>query len=75
MNAAAVGLAAVAVTIILAIVTATWILSEKLGDIRVELGAYHEQSKARDAKVDALWTWWTGTRRPSSETGLAHRGG
>jgi hypothetical protein len=75
MNPATVGLAAVAVTIIIAIITATWILSQKIGDIRVELGAYHEQSKARDTKVDELWSWWTGTRHPSSETALAHRGG
>lgn len=75
MNPATVGLIAVAVTIILAIVTATWILSEKIGDIRVSVAAYHEQSKTRDAKVDAIWDWWTNTRHPSSESALAHRGG
>ncbi len=75
MTPNAVGLIAVAVTVILAIIAATWILAEKIGDIRVSVAAYHEQSKARDAKVDALWEWWTGTRHPSSETALAHRAG
>ena len=61
-----VALLAIAVTIILAIVSSTWLLSSKLGDVRVAVAEVHEVATKNDSKVDAMWSWWNGDRRPPS---------
>jgi hypothetical protein len=64
----AVGLIAVAVTVILAIIGATWHLSTKIGDLRVQIAE-------RSEKVDTMWTWFTGDVRRPQATSITQRAG
>jgi hypothetical protein len=75
MNPTVAALLAIALTIVLSIIGGTWHLSNKIGDLRVSIAQYHEQSKARDSKVDEMWNWWIELRRPASENGLAQHAG
>jgi hypothetical protein len=54
--------------IISAIVTATWHLSTKIGDLRLE-------ATKNDGKINEMWGWFVDVRRPSQERALAHRAG
>lgn len=69
----------VTVTIVLAIIAATWKLSGKIGDLRVhlaeEIAEVRENAAERSEKVDAMWNWWTGPRDTRPERALAHRAG